>query len=183
MTVKNGKLLFIRAAGAVSASGKPLPPVTITRQSGDSHRFSISDRETYTGVRALYNDIRRAVKGEETVGKSEWSSEHAEGGGPSTIQPSAENVKTLRHVYASKENAKRAATAEWQRLQRGVATFPITLCRGNPELFPELPATVRGWKPAIDNTDWILTRVIHTLGDGGFTTAVELEIRAAEIPG
>lgn len=62
-----------------------------------------------------------------------------------------------------------------------MASFSITLAIGRPELFPDLPATVSGFKPAIDNTDWILTRVTHTLSDNGLGTALELEIKATEI--
>ena len=41
----------------------------------------------------------------------------------------------------------RAARAEWERIQRGVAEFDITLARGRPELYPEQPTTVRGSSP------------------------------------
>ena len=59
----------------------------------------------------------------------------------------------------------------------------MTLARGNAELFPELPVTVRGIKPRIDSTDWILAKTRHTLeAHGGFTTQIELEIKATEIP-
>ncbi|WP_153111534.1 phage late control D family protein [Propionivibrio limicola] len=258
-TVKNGMLLFIPAAGGLSASGVVLPTVTITRESGDQHNFSIADRETYTGVKATYNDVQLAVKGEVTWGKDENSAENNEPvtaeSTPTTgqykalekvhksrdaalkaaklewkkmqknkaakaayigtkakfndrnlgqegevtyregtddgkaeakdetpkVSQSADNIKTLRHVYANKSNALRAARAEWRKLQRGVATFTITLARGRPELFPELPATVSGWKPAIDSTDWIVSKVTHNLSDSGFTTGLELEIKATEV--
>lgn len=98
-----------------------------------------------------------------------------------SIEGAADNTKTLPHTYASKSNAERAAKAEWLRLQRGVATFSITLAKGRPELFPELPATVRGFKPEIDATSWLITRVVHNLGDGGYTTALELEIKQEEL--
>lgn len=44
-----------------------------------------------------------------------------------------------------------------------------------------LPASVSGWKPAIDNTDWIITRAVHTLNDNGLGTALEFEIKATEV--
>lgn len=260
-TVKNGNLLFIPAAGGVSASGIALPTVSITRQSGDQHRFSIADRDTYSGVKATYHDVDAAQKGEVTWTKDENASEKNEPitppapapsgqykdlpttyksrdaalkaahqewqalkankaaraayigtrakyndrnigesgevvyGDPAqeakvdddtqadpAISPSADNVKTLRHVYANKANALRAARAEWRKIQRGVATFSITLARGRPELFPDLPATVSGWKRSIDGTEWIIAKVSHTLGDGGLTTALEFEIKATEVP-
>lgn len=278
-TVKDGKLLLFPAAGGVTASGKALPVVTITRDVGDSHSFSLADRESYTRVRATWNDIDRAEKGEVLWGKDEDAAErnkrpvtpgapssspaptafkavgakqksrgkavrlaakewkrlsksadfraryagvkvayddrtlraqgevshgHAEdqkarqkalraserdaakiaGAAPAVaIEHSADNIKTLRHVYSNKSNAAHAARAEWRRLQRGMASFGITLAHGREDLFPELPATVKGFKPAIDNTDWIVSRVTHSGGDGGFTSTVELEIRATEIPG
>jgi mRNA interferase RelE/StbE len=37
--------------------------------------------------------------------------------------------------------------------------------------------TVSGFKPEIDETPWLMKRATHTLGDGGFTTALELEVR------
>lgn len=91
--------------------------------------------------------------------------------------PNPDNVKVLRHTCASPSNAERAARAEWQKIQRGVATFSITLARGRSELFPSLHAKVSGWKPQIDGTGWSVGRVVHSLNDGGFTTALELEIQ------
>lgn len=184
-TVKSGRLLLFPAAGAASASGQPLPPVTITRADGDSHRFTLADRESYTHVRATWHDLDTGTKGEIIWGAAEDAAERdaapdAEG---MAIDNSAENIKTLRHVYAVRANAKRGARAEWRRLRRGMAGFAITLAHGRPELFPELPASVAGFKPAIDNTDWLITRATHSLSDSGYTTAIELEIRATEIPG
>lgn len=283
-TVKDGRLLFIPASGGVSASGKRLPAVTLTRRSGDRHSFQIADRQTYTTVRALYNDIGAAVKGQVLWGTTEDSAErkqqpavaaaptagqyktlptlyvtrakahraavkqwkalkankaqraayigvkakyndrnlsasgevtygqaddekqktHAQrqadkdnGKTPAKRQAnkdngktttanafehSLDNTKTLRHVYSSKANAQRAARAEWRRLQRGMATFSITLAQGLPELFPETPATVTGFKPAIDNTDWIIIKVTNSISDSGYIQMLELEIKATEIP-
>lgn len=272
-TVKSGRLMFIHAGGGVSASGKPLPGVTITRQKGDGHHFSIADREAYSHVRATYNDTALAAKGEVIWSKAENDAESTRPTQPVAVAPagayktlttiskshaaahraarkewrliakskalragyigvkapyndrnlgvngevpygeadeqkarqsasklaqrdaarigvpsvaidySADNIKTLRHVYANQENAKRAARAEWRRLQRGMAEFTITLAHGQPELIPETPATVQGFKPAIDSTDWLLVKVTHALGEGGYTTQLALEIKATEIPG
>ncbi|MEN3802094.1 hypothetical protein ABDZ32_16085 [Aeromonas veronii] len=93
-----------------------------------------------------------------------------------------ENVKELRHVYASQSNAMRAARAEWEKLQRGVAEFQITLAKGRPELYPEQPTTVRGFKPQIDEADWLLTQVVHDLTDQGYTNRLQLEVKLAELP-
>lgn len=193
-TVKQGKLLFIKTGAAQSATGIALPTVEITRASGDTHSFLIADRENYNGVKAYYQDARRAVKGEVVIDASNAvkvvtkpsPKKRKKKGAKKTVadvmvNPNPDNVKVLRHTYASKSNAERAARAEWQRIQRGVASFRITLARGRPDLFPELPAMVRGWKSEIDNTGWIITKVTHNLSDHGYTTTLELEIKPSEL--
>lgn len=269
-TVKGGKLLFIGASGGVSASGKRLPSIAITRQSGDQHHFSIADRDTYTHVKATWNDTANGIKGEVIWGRAEDDAENgrtaqiaeaqsgnyknaakvskshaaaqtlarktwqgmskaqragfigvkaayndrnmdvsgevtygeadelrkqqraenvakkdaAKTGAPVVaIESGADNIKTLRHTYASMDTARNAARTEWRRLQRGMAEFSITLAHGRPDLMPEMPATVQGFKPAIDSTDWLLTKVTHNLDDNGYTTQLALEIKATEIPG
>ncbi|MDX8000771.1 phage late control D family protein [Xenorhabdus sp. Reich] len=59
-SIKNGVLLFILQGQNKSSSGEELPVVEITRQAGDSHRFSLSDRDAYTGVVAKWWNIRTA---------------------------------------------------------------------------------------------------------------------------
>ncbi|AZN35520.1 phage late control D family protein [Iodobacter ciconiae] len=178
-TVKDNSLLFMKAGQATTASGKPLGKVLITRQSGDSHRFSIADRGAYSGVKAAWQNTKTAKKETTTIKRKPRKA--AGPGQGEVIQGADDNVKTLRHVYASKTTAERAAKAEWEKLQRGVAQFSITLAYGRPELFPELPASVSGFKPIIDKQDWIISRVVHSLGDSGYSTALELEVKASEV--
>lgn len=284
-TIKDGRLLFITAGTGTTASGKPLPVMTITRQDGDRHRFAVADREAYTAVRATYFDIKQNKRGEVIVngntaealrervqateqaanaringtdptppsfkiqhiyaskGKaikgakdqlkkgsykaiqaSYWDEKAKQKGeievtatgtkqlskqraiGPRVQDTKAKhastvdavmaashtstdpsfsdggNIKTLRHTYATKETAFRGAMSAWQRLQRGLANFSITLAEGRPELMPELPANVNGFKPQIDAIDWTITRVVHNITESGYTTALELEARLTEIP-
>ncbi|MFX3551400.1 phage late control D family protein, partial [Ralstonia mannitolilytica] len=188
-TVKNGTLLFIPAGEPTSGSGLPLPTVSITRASGDTHTFSVADRENYNGVKAYYQDTRAGVRGEVVIDPSnavatkEKRTTKGKKKKQETVQanPNPDNVKVLRHTYASRSNAERAARAEWQKIQRGVATFNITLARGRAELFPSLHAKVSGWKPQIYGTGWSVGRVVHSLNDSGFTTALELEIAPARL--
>ncbi|MCA8305472.1 phage late control D family protein [Burkholderia seminalis] len=186
-TVKNGLLLFIKAGEATTASGKPLPAVTITRDVGDRHEFGVADRDTYSGVQAFYLNTRTAKKQSTTV-KRRRRRTTAKRKKPidksgDVLFGTAENVKTLRHTYANKANATRAAKAEWEKLQRGVAEFSIVLALGRPELMTELPVTVRGYKRVIDECNWIIARVTHSIdGNGGFTSDLDLEVKASEVP-
>ncbi|WP_338728097.1 phage late control D family protein [Shewanella baltica] len=194
-TVKNGNLLFLQAGLAHNASGIALDRVDITRQSGDSHHFGVADRDAYSGVVAYWqNDKaakRQTVKAKKPWQKSKPKAEPEQpidqNGAPIAVGEkeimvgSNDNVKTLRHIYANKQNAERAARAMWDKLQRGVANFTITLAMGRPELFPELPVSVSGFKPPIDNSAWLLTRVEHNINDMGFTTGIELEVKNNEV--
>ncbi|WP_412842338.1 phage late control D family protein [Cupriavidus metallidurans] len=186
-TVKQGRLLFIPTGAAQSASGIPLPTVEITRASGDTHSFLIADRENYNGVKAYYQDARQATRGEVVVDAAN-AVKVADKPGPDQKKTVADvlahadpdNVKVLRHTYATKANAERAARAEWQRIQRGVASFRITLARGRPELLPELPAVVNGWKAEIDGTGWVLAKVTHEYSGRGYTSMLEMEVKTVD---
>ena len=263
-TVKSGTLLFMKTGLGISVSGKALTTHTITRASGDQHQFSIADRDTYTGVKALYQDMQQAIKGEVIVDdgnitgealspapittitaqgrtytltklyKSKAGAERAARNKyrdlsagttqygtviakyrdvntgktlqaiitaqnvnvskkpdaiatdinepDAAVSASADNIKTLRHIYANKANAVRAARAEYTRIKRGTALFGLTLALGRPEISPEAPITVSGWKPAIDSTQWIVERATHTLSDGaGLITRLEMELKVEEL--
>ncbi|MDX7596239.1 phage late control D family protein [Aeromonas caviae] len=191
-TVKSGRLMFIKAGQGTTASGMPLPAITITRQDGDQHRFSVADRDAYTGVTAYWQDNKAAEKKKVEVKRKKKATKKEEQQLPpgvvvnkkenELLVGSSENVKELRHVYASQANAMRAARAEWEKLQRGVADFQITLARGRPELYPEQPTTVRGFKPQIDEADWLLTQVVHDLTNQGYTNRLQLEVKLDELP-
>ncbi|ELM3616101.1 phage late control D family protein [Aeromonas sobria] len=191
-TVKSGRLMFIKAGNGTTASGKPLPGITITRQDGDQHQFSVADRDAYTGVTAYWQDNKSAEKKKIEVKRKRKTKPKEERPLPPGVVVNkkenellvgdSENVKELRHVYANQSNAMRAARAEWEKLQRGVAEFQITLARGRPELYPEQPTTVRGFKPQIDEADWLLTQVVHDLTDQGYTNRLQLEVKLEELP-
>ncbi|AEB50520.1 phage late control D family protein [Aeromonas veronii] len=191
-TVKSGRLMFIKAGNGTTVSGKPLPAISITRQDGDQHQFSVADRDAYTGVIAYWQDNKAAEKKKIEVKSKRKTKPKEERPLPPGVVVNkkenellvgdSENVKELRHVYANQSNAMRAARAEWEKLQRGVAEFQITLAKGRPELYPEQPTTVRGFKPQIDEADWLLTQVVHDLTDQGYTNRLQLEVKLAELP-
>ncbi|WP_306309485.1 phage late control D family protein [Xenorhabdus yunnanensis] len=77
-SVKNGELLFVLQGQNKTASGQAILPVLITRESGDSHRFSLSDREAYTSVVAQWQDTRIATKQTVKLRRVESKSREAE---------------------------------------------------------------------------------------------------------
>lgn len=179
--VKNGSLLFIRQGQGKTASGKVLPVITLQRRDGDSHRFSLADRDAYTGVIASWLHTREPVKKEVTKvkrrRKTTAKKKEPEAKQGDYLIGTDENVLVLSRTYASRANAERAAKMQWERVQRGVATFSIELARGRAELYTEMPVKVSGFKQQIDAADWIITTLTHNLGDSGFTTSIELEVK------
>ena len=134
------------------------------------------NRQEYTGVRAYYwTDKRRTKKASVLAGKDSPPP------APPVTEASAENVKTLRHVYATKANALRAAQSEYRRLRRGMATFSITLATGRPDMSPESPVSVSGFKPEIDSTKWLCVRARHQIDGGGFITIADLEVKPSDL--
>ncbi|WP_050105382.1 phage late control D family protein, partial [Yersinia pseudotuberculosis] len=161
--VKNGNLLFIRQGQSKTASGKPIPAMTIIRSLGDGHQFSMADRGAYTGVVANWLNtrttekpvvkVKRKRKRKATTAAKPKEPEEKQG---EYLIGTDENVLILRTTYASKNNAQRAAKSNWERLQRGAAKFSIQLAKGRADLYPEVPVKVTGFKKQIDEADWTL---------------------------
>lgn len=186
-TIKKGQLLFIQPGTGLTASGHSLEPFLLKRSDGDSHQFNIADRDAYTGVTANWMDTDTKDKSKATIKRkprkqtTDDDSDLERDKDKEYLIGTDENVFVMRHTYASKSNAMRAAKAKWEQLQRGVATFSIQLARGRPELFPETPVIVSGFKKPIDEALWIIKAVSHSLSDGGFTTSLELEVKIEDI--
>lgn len=157
-TVKNGILLFMPAGASQTVSGKQLPIIKITRNLGDSHRYHSAERDSYSGVRAFWHDEKRAHR-------------------RSVIAGVPGNSKRLRTTFANEADARTAAAAEWQRIQRGLATFEMSLALGNPALMPQSPVVVSGFKPQIDKTEWLAVKITHNISGNGFTTQIEAETK------
>lgn len=162
-TVKASRLLFMPITGTTTSKGEALPAITITRADGDQHRYHSSNRDAYSGVRAYYHVAKKATREGVLVGESG-------------------NAKRLRESYANEADALAAAKAEWQRIQRGAATLELTMAIGRPELQPQTPVTVTGFKKQIDGTGWLTVKVAHSLSDAGMTSRAEFETGEAEKP-
>ena len=193
-TVKNGKLLFIPAGESQTASGQPILPTTITRASGDSHSFTYSSSNSYQAVRAYYTDKKTGQKKEVIVNKDNaypnkkttqqtktvkgktFKAKKKENDNQK-VNTEGQKVKTLRHLYATESGAWSGARGAFKKIQRGVAEFSITLAVGRPDLYPETPAVVKGFKPEIDAEAWLITEVSHKIDSGGYTAGIQFEAR------
>lgn len=192
--IKAGRLLFIKPGSGVTAAGKPIPQMTITRQDGDRHSFSIADRGAYTGVTASWLHTKepkpkkvkvqrkpkerhlRALEHPAAKKRKAAPAKTPEAKEGDYLAGSEDNVFAITTVYATKAAAMRAAQAKWNKLQRGVAEFSLTLAMGRADLFPETPVQVSGFKAVIDAQPWVISKVTHNLSGSGYTTALEFEV-------
>ncbi|MEH8026565.1 phage late control D family protein [Gallibacterium anatis] len=190
-TVKNGYLLFFFAGAMQTVSGKPLPLLQLSKRQGDNYRFAQNEGENYKAVRAYYYDPDSGKKGEVVIDEnSQIERQHriTKTGKQSKakhnvlvqtkpVTSDAEQIKTIRFTYKSYARALTGAKSAYDRLKRGVASFSMTLAEGNPEIIPEMPLKLVGFKPMIDSTQWIVTKVTHSLDDNGYTAQIECEVK------
>lgn len=172
----------VRAQCAYQPEHRQTPCITITRKDGDSHRFTLADRGAYTGVIASWLHTREPAKNESTTVKrkrrTKKQKKEPEAKQGDYLVGTDENVLVLNRTYANRSNAERAAKMQWERLQRGVASFSLQLAEGRADLYTEMPVKVSGFKQPIDDAEWTITTLTHTVSpDNGFTTSLELEVR------
>lgn len=159
-TVKKKRLIFAPIGKGQSATGKTLATVTIDRSdTTGQHDYERVERENYTGVEAVWHDKATATRKTVTVG---------EGG--------SSKAKRLRKVYSSEADAQAAAEAEFARKARAKAKMSLSLAFGRPDIGPETPVTLTGYKDEINAQKWVVSEATHTMdGGGGLVTQLQLE--------
>ncbi|MEI8427569.1 hypothetical protein WCU91_00035 [Escherichia coli] len=131
---------------------------------------------------ALINEVPKPAKKESTTVKrkrrTKKQKKEPEAKQGDYLVGTDENVLVLNRTYANRSNAERAAKMQWERLQRGVASFSLQLAEGRADLYTEMPVKVSGFKQPIDDAEWTITTLTHTVSpDNGFTTSLELEVK------
>lgn len=157
-TVKDGKLVFSPHNASTTASGKPIPKLTVTRKSGDRYSYSRAERERGNdGAEAQWHDQHGAQRKKVTRGGSKR--------------------RRLKRVYASEGDAKEAAQSETNRAKRAGGKFETTLAYGDAAIAAGSKVTAQGFKSEIDALAWRIASVEHSMdGSGGYSTRLEMEV-------
>ncbi len=166
-TIKAGRLIIKPIGNAKSSSGTALRQVIITRQSGDSHRYSRTDRTSdYDETTASYHDDKS--------GKTKHISIKD---GKSKSLDALPNDKShmLTKPAKDKSEAVSKAKASANKKARQVASFDLTLAMARPDIIADNPATVRGFRPYIDAHQWTVVEVSHELSGSGYSTGIKCE--------
>jgi phage protein D len=149
-----GKLILAKRGESKTASGGELPVVTVTPDQCGRYRYVESARETAGTVVAYYHATKQAKRHEVKIG-------------------TGEPVKRLKMYYPTQEMALAAARSELDKRERGQETIAFS-CVGDTSIQAEAKLTMKDFRPGIAG-DWVITRVIHTLGTGGYQCDVEAE--------
>ena len=189
-TIKQQHMLFMPAGQGQTLSGEAIPTVNITRQTGDQHRFTYNTADNFNAVKAYYQPDKKGsakqhvIINAENLEPKKQADQKPKGKGKDKAIPAkaetpinadGEKTKTLRHLYASRAAAERGARAAYKKLKRGRAVFSISLAVGRPDLAPETPIEVTGFKSEIDAETWIVAKISHSISDGGYVSGLELE--------
>lgn len=150
---KDGRLVFAPASTGLSASGRTLDAVNLTRGDLTSWRSTMADREEQGSVRARYRDLSAAATHYATAGS----------GSP---------AKTLRNTYPNQATAQAAAEAELAKAKRAANGVELTL-DGRAAIVAQTPIVLSGLRAEFVGR-WIADRVEHRVdfAGPGFVTTV-----------
>lgn len=160
-TVKADRLMLVRRGQGLTASGQPLPAITIKRSEGDQFDYSETTADSYSGVKANWNA--------KSHGKLQM-----------VVAGSADNALIMKETYTNEDDARRAATAEWERIKRGRFELSMTLAYGRPEVLAESPVILQGFKRDIDRVSWVACEVRHDLSSSGYTCSIRCEAQGSQ---
>ena len=151
-----GKLLFVLAGEAKTATGKTLPALNLDRSDLDTWRVTIADRGKYMSVIAYWRDKSAGDDVQVTAG-------------------TGDPVYTIRRHYPDAGSALSAAKSKLASFESGAATLRFTKA-GDNRLAAEGSLNISGVRSGV-NGAWKTTRVTHTINDSGYRCDGEAETK------
>jgi uncharacterized protein len=154
-TWKGGRLLFTPIGASATAGGRPLASVVINRRDAGAWSFTQASRDDYDGAEAQWHDPDEARR--------------------KVVKTGGKNPRRLPTIYASEEEAKKAAEAAKTRDQRKPFGFQFELAVADPALQPDQRVSLSGWGAKIDGIKWLIKSIETRFGAGGMHQRIEME--------
>nr|BDD44090.1 late control protein D [Kangiellaceae bacterium] len=150
----NDLLLFAHKKSGMTLSGKPMPEVTITPHHITNVTMRIAERGKYGKVTAKWHNFDTGDEEKVAIGKDEPNF-------------------SMRHTYATRGRAMKAATAKHNDVINGQETLELELI-GNPNISSQSRINIKHLSHKINGL-WIALTVTHQLGADGYRTQLHCE--------
>lgn len=161
--VLDNTIFFGKAEKLPELMAVVLPDVTIDDEEILDYRFLTQGRGRYSAVRAYYHD---KDNGEHPFVISDKRPQGAD-------EYSEEVYYTLPRTYPTKDEAKAAAEAKKNALDKSQASISLTIV-GNSEVMAETSITLENFRPGVI-AEWEVQKVVHKFDSSGFTSAITAE--------
>jgi phage protein D len=137
-------------------SGSQLPEIILTPDSTINWSLQFSKKEQVPSVTAKGYDTDNAEEFFESVGEEGFS----------------DNIGySLRGLYPTRDAAKTAAKAVYEKLTQKAYTFTAEI-PGNPNVLAESNLKLSGFRQGVP-TSWTISRSTHSLTSSGYNTSLE----------
>ena len=146
-----GYLVMVQQGEANSATGQPLPLMTITADQIKQHHVTQAEANQYDAVTTYWHETKTAKRMAVQIGEG--------------------RVYMSRHTYVDEATATNAAKAKLHQFKRSSLQLSLTLI-GNPNFMAEGKINVAGLRSPI-NGSWVIERVVHLINDQGFTSRID----------
>jgi phage protein D len=154
-TWKDRKIIIMPKGASTTVNGKVIPTISLTRQDGWSWRFKRAERGGQTGVEAQYHDSATGAR--------------------KTVSQGSGEAYRLKHVYASKSSAQRAAKSNLSKRQREKHQFEYYIAVADCRLQPNQQVTLSGWGETVSGTKWLIDSIETSMEAGGIKQMVRFE--------
>ena len=156
--VADGKLIVMPRQGGLTASGKTLGVVTITKADVSRYSFQLGDRSNHKTVKTKYQD--------KATGKLKVISLDNDDS-PDGLPP----VHTDRHIHPNKTAAEQAAKARLSAFNRSTASVRLEM-PGRSDLFAERMISAQGFKDGLDG-EYLVDSREQVFTQSGWSTTIE----------
>ncbi|RBJ84742.1 late control protein [Pseudomonas sp. MWU12-2534b] len=156
--VAEGRLLVLPRQSGLSASGKALGIVSLSRRDVSRYQFRLSDSSTHKAVQTRHQDPKSGTLKVIDLGNSD---------SPASVPA----VHTDRHLYPNKSAAEQAAKARLAAFNRSSASLRLEM-PGRTDLFAERLINAQGFKAGLDG-EYLVDSVEQLFNPSGWSTTVE----------